>query len=188
MPEVAAIILAAGRGSRIGTPKLKLVSDNEFFVNIIVKKLLSSGVKRIICVIHPDDYDWALENVSSVELVLNKETDKGMLFSVVLGIKKLADEEGVILYPVDHPRVEEETMKLILETFGKYPHKIIKPLYENRTGHPVIIPRDAADKINFVNQDKGLSETLRDVCNDIETVKVSDGGILKNINTAEDLS
>ena len=79
MPDVSAIILAAGRGKRIGTPKLKLISENEFFANIIVKKLMSSGVKRVICIIHPDDYEWALENISGVELVLNKETEKTIL-------------------------------------------------------------------------------------------------------------
>jgi molybdenum cofactor cytidylyltransferase len=187
LPGVAAIILAAGRGSRIGTPKLKLVSGKEFFVNIIVRKLLSSGIKRIICVIHPDDYEWALENVSNAELVLNKETDKGMLFSVVLGIKKLYDEEGVILFPVDHPQVEEETIKLILETFVKYPDKIVKPSNKDKTGHPVAIPRNVADKIEFISPDKGLNETLRAISCDVKIVKVNDGGILKNINKAEDL-
>ena len=43
MHQVSAIILAAGRGRRIGTPKLKLVSNGEFFVNIIVKKLKAAG-------------------------------------------------------------------------------------------------------------------------------------------------
>ncbi len=187
MPDVAAIILAAGRGTRIGTPKLKLVSEGEFFVNIIVKKLKSSGVDRVFCVIHPEDYDWSLEHIPGVSLVLNGETDKGMLFSAVQGIKKLTDEKGVLLFPVDHPFVEVSTLNLILDIFCKYPDKLIKPEFEGKSGHPVIIPRFASDRMIFTTQDKGLSETLRDVCGETEIVRVSDRGILKNINSAEDL-
>ncbi len=187
MHQVSAIILAAGRGRRIGTPKLKLVSNCEFFVNIIVKKLKAAGVDRIFCVIHPDDFDWSLENISGVSLVLNRETEKGMLFSALLGFKKLTDEKGVLLFPVDHPFVDASTLNLILDIFNKCPDKLIKPEFEGKSGHPVLIPRFAADGMVFLKRYKSLSEALREVCNETEIVRVSDRGILKNINTAEDL-
>ncbi len=188
MPEVSAIILAAGRGSRIGVPKLKLISDGEFFVNIIVKKLKSSGVDRIFCVIHPDDYDWSLEHITGVSLVLNPETEKGMLYSVVLGLKKLTDEDGVMIFPVDHPYVSVDTIKNILSIFSEKPDSAVKPAFGDKTGHPVVVPRKAADKIVYISPEKGLSETLREVCGVTETVRVNDRGILKNINKAEDFN
>jgi len=63
MLNLSAVILAAGSGSRIGLPKLKLQIEGKYFVNVIIEKLISADIKNVSVVIREDYYEWCLGNV-----------------------------------------------------------------------------------------------------------------------------
>ncbi len=186
MLKVSAIILAAGSGSRIGTPKLKLKIDDEYFINVIIRKLSSAGVKNISAVIREDYKEWCLGNVHGALFILNEDPEKGMFHSVKLGIINSEKSDGVIIFPVDYPFVETSTIEKLINSFEENPNCIIKPCYENKSGHPLIIPECYFQPIinsNLLN----LKDVLLSLNPTQIKVDVDDKAVLKNVNYSTDM-
>jgi molybdenum cofactor cytidylyltransferase len=187
MLKLSAIILAAGSGSRIGTPKLKLKIDEEYFINVIIRKLISAGVKNISAVIREDYKEWCLGNVHGALFILNEEPEKGMFHSVKLGILNSKKSDGIIIFPVDYPFVETTTIVKLINSFEENSGCIIKPCYENKSGHPIIVPNKLFEFIENNNSNENLNYVIHKSKLPIQNVNVDDKGILKNINHKEDL-
>lgn len=185
LPEIAALILAAGKGSRIGTPKFLLEYGGKTFIKHIYDNLNQCNVRKILTVIRKEFEEWFAKNFKG-EYIINEFPEQGMLSSVVLGINELKNYDGILIYPVDHPFIRKETVVELINSFILHPGSFIKPIYENLSGHPVIIPSSLNDEIT-----SGKSGDLNSVIKNskINTIllKTNDSGVLKNINTPNDL-
>lgn len=187
MLNVSAIIPAAGSGKRIGTPKYKLKIGEEYFVNLIVSKLRLAGLENIACVIRKEDIEWFKENALPVNCIINDKPESGMIHSVMLGINQLKESDGVLIFPVDHPLVQTETVKILINTFEENNTSIIKPLINDLSGHPIIIPNKLFDAILQNNTDNNLNNIILDSNLTVKKVELEDSGITKNINRISDL-
>lgn len=185
MQEIAALILAAGKGSRIGSPKYLLKYRGKTFIQHIYDNLFKCGLKNIVAVIRKEYEEWFRENFKGNYLI-NKFPEMDMLSSVILGIEKLTEFKGIMIFPVDHPHVKKETVSGLINSFNLHPGNVIKPVFENSSGHPVIIPSSL-----FMDISSGKFSDLNSVIrnSNINTIrlKTNDEGVLRNINTSEDL-
>lgn len=188
MPEISAIILAAGSGRRIGTPKLKLKIGEEYYVNLIIKKLISAGIKDIVCITKKEDSKWFKQNAIPVQHIINENPELGMINSVQLGINQFKDSLGAIIFPVDHPLVNTETIMELVNLFKKNNKAIIKPNYNNFSGHPIIIPNVLFNLIKENKSAKDLKFLISESNLPTLILRVKDSGIIKNINTQKDLA
>lgn len=185
--KITALILAAGKGSRIGKPKLMLEINNKSFISVIIERVRSAGIDDVVCVVSSETYEWTKKNINC-NIIINSEPEKGMISSVYFGAVSLKECEGVMIIPVDHPFVEADTYKELIEEFKKNKESIIKPGYEGKSGHPVIVPYDIVKSINKEDFSSGLKEVIKKSGRIQIFVEVKDKGILKNINTKEDLA
>jgi molybdenum cofactor cytidylyltransferase len=185
--KIRALILAAGKGSRIGKPKLMLEINNKSFISVIVDRVKSAGIDDMICIVSNETYEWTKKNINC-NIVINTEPEKGMISSVYYGAVNLNDCEGVMIIPVDHPFVEAGTYLELIEEFKKNKDSIIKPVFDGKSGHPVIVPYDIIKSINKENFSSGLKEVIKKSGRKQIYVEINDKGILKNINTKEDLA
>jgi CTP:molybdopterin cytidylyltransferase MocA len=186
LKNISAIILAAGSGKRIGTPKLKLKIGEDYFVNLIVDKLKLAGIKNIVCVIRKDDKEWFEQNTISVTYVENPNPDSGMIHSVFLGINYFKDSSGCIVFPVDHPLVKTDTIRSLIKVFQENIASIVKPGFKSISGHPVIIPDQLFGSV-LNKENENLNNVILSSGLSIIHVDVEDEGILKNINYKTDL-
>ncbi len=182
---IPAIILAAGTGRRIGIPKLRLQFKSDFFVSIIYKKLTKSGFDNIYCVVRNSEADWLRSILPEIQIVINDETEKGMIYSVYKGIREIKNARGILIYPVDHPDVSSETLSSLILEFNKFPDCIIIPQFKNKSGHPIVIPKLMSDLIS--EKSISLNEEIKKSKLCIKYLQVRDSGILKNINEKKDL-
>lgn len=186
MKNISAIILAAGSGKRIGTPKLKLQIEGEYFVNVIIEKLISADINDVSVVIREEYKEWCLGNVPGAFFIVNAEPEKGMFHSVKLGILNNKNSAGGIIFPVDYPFVETSTIEKLINSFEENPNCIIKPYFESMSGHPLIIPECYFQTIIDSNM-----QNLKDVLTSLNTthikVNVDDKAVLKNVNYRSDL-
>jgi CTP:molybdopterin cytidylyltransferase MocA len=183
---VSAIILAAGKGERIGQPKWQLVYDGKSFLEIIVTKLVNCGFDDIVCVMSGEVVLPSAIS-SNVSFAINPVPEEGMLSSVYCGIQAANLKDGCLLFPVDHPFVTEVTIKQLLDGFQNQPDAVICPAYQSKFGHPIIIPGQIAQKINLNYFAKGLSQFLREQNCNVIKIDVADEGILRNINFRKDM-
>src|SRR6266536_1406787 len=112
--RIHALVLAAGRGSRMGGPKALLQMEGETFLARVARLLRRPGVGAVTAVLGYDAARVAREAAvpPGVELVVNERYDEGMLTSLLLGLDaaEARQADAVLVHPVDHPLVATETI------------------------------------------------------------------------------
>jgi molybdenum cofactor cytidylyltransferase len=187
MIRVAAIVLAAGSGTRIGIPKWRLPLGDGTFLSRIVGRLEHCPVERIIVVVAPSQEAEIRGLLPRANLVTNSQPERGVLSSIREGVLHCGDAEGVLLLPVDHPHVRVETIVTLIEAFRQNPQAVVKPVYSETSGHPVVLPRSIAQSIPDFDVEGGLREFIRRSPVEVIRIAVDDPGILRNINETADL-
>lgn len=194
---IAAIILAAGAGRRIGTPKALLRRGDETYLSRAVDVCRRAGCRTVWATTR-EDLPELDEEVARLGLVpvLNKEPEDGMFSSVkqglIVALAEDPDSEFFVLYPVDHPEVKSETVLLLVESLRKQLAKDAnaawsRPAFEGRGGHPIVVTSDMAQALAADPDNKRpLRDALFEMAEPL-TVEVDDSGVRKNVNTPEDL-
>jgi CTP:molybdopterin cytidylyltransferase MocA len=185
--RIGAIILAAGRGGRIGTPKLKLEIEGSSFLSLVLKTLQDAGIEHIICVVESENREWIRKNFPTLQIAINPNTENGMVSSISIGIREIQKCEGYLIVPIDHPFIKSKTIKRLKQAFSENLSKVVKPLWNGRSGHPVMIPSNLSACIPEKDVDGGLNWITRDSGVETVMVPVDDEGISKNVNTKDDL-
>jgi molybdenum cofactor cytidylyltransferase len=188
---VGGIILAAGRSTRMGTPKaLLLAPDGLTFVARLIRTLIRGGIDAPLVVGRSDDAALQSEVESAgARLVINPDADEGgQLSSLLAGLRK-ADRPGVrglMVIPVDAPMVMPDTVARLIAVFSDTSGGIIRARYQGRNGHPVIFSRSLFDELRHASPDAGAKAVLRAHQDDIINVDVDDPGVVADIDTPAD--
>jgi len=165
-PDLCAIILASGKGSRFGMPKAEALLDTgDTFLSHIRSVLAESGLTNICEIIGRDTPD--------------------MLSSLKLGISEAPSAEGYLVFPVDFPFVLSATIVSLIQAFLANPHSVIRPVYQGKSGHPIIIP--AITDVHAPDSEGGLAGIIRRQGLTILDVPVTDPGVLRNVNHPHEL-
>jgi molybdenum cofactor cytidylyltransferase len=186
--KVAAIILAAGQGNRIGQPKLFLKTGDRTFLEAVVKALADAGVADITAVVRNEDRERAAGLAQPRQVRVNGHPENGPLSSLRIGLDAQKDCDGYLIYPVDHPAVAVGTIKALLSAFDLQRGNVVKPTFNGTAGHPVLIPAELAKRIPDKDIKGGLAKVIADSGIAVTLVPVNDGAVLKNINTMDDLN
>jgi len=120
--------------------------------------------------------------------VENPEADAGgQLSSLVAAIDALEAQRapGVLMTPVDVPRIRPATVAALLAAFRAAPGQIVRAVHANRHGHPVIFPRALFDDLRHADPAQGARAILRAHEADILDVDVPDPGVIDDIDTPD---
>jgi nicotine blue oxidoreductase len=135
--RIAAILLAAGEGRRIGGPKALLELAGETFAAACVRRLRRPGVEGVIAVLGHAAETVRAALPEDVRTLTNPRVDDGMLSSLLLGLDaaEAAGATAVLVHPVDHPVISAATVDAVVGALaGGTP--IAVPSWQGRGGHP----------------------------------------------------
>lgn len=191
----AAVILAAGSGSRLGgVAKALLVHEGRTFLEHIVDLVRADGGGPCIVVVGPPYGDEVARYARSLPgigmwTVNNPDPSRGMASSVALGFTfvepctRLMGVPAAYLWPVDHPFVLPSTLARLRE--AAIEGAIARPTYQGRGGHPPLIPRahweQFASCTHVEGGARGVMSKLR-----VVDVVVDDPGVVRDVDTSED--
>jgi molybdenum cofactor cytidylyltransferase len=185
---IAAVVLAAGESRRMGQPKaLCRLPDGKTFVDRIVTTVKNAGIGTIVVVVGPP-HDAAIRRAlpPGVGYAHNPRPERGMLSSVQAGVLALPfNVTAALIWPVDVPFPSVETVRFIKDT---QPGKIIVPTAEDKGGHPLRVPRAFFSTILELDLTVGLRGLIEERKADVVRLAVGDSGILRDIDTPEDLT
>jgi len=141
-----AIVLAAGLSRRMGSEnKLTLPLEDKTIVSTVVCNLSQSNVDQITVVVGHEHklITEALINYRQVKIVFNSLYEIGQMTSIKAGISSLdAKCKGFLICLGDMPSITAEDYNVLLDqyksTLSKTATPIIRPIYEDRVGHPVL--------------------------------------------------
>lgn len=193
---VPAIILAAGRSTRMGRPKALLPSGlmGEPFVARLARSLLAGGTAAVLVVGREDDGDLKQlveGNLVGARFVPNPDADRGgQLSSLIAGIEA-ADEPGVIgvlVTPVDVPRIHPATIAALLAAFHGSPERIVRAVHLGAHGHPVVFPRALFEALRQADPTRGAKSVLQANARAILDLEVPDAAVVDDIDTPGDYS
>jgi molybdenum cofactor cytidylyltransferase len=191
-PEpVAGLILAAGRSSRMGSPKALLRFGGHTALEQIVLRMGRAGLRDLRVVIgHGADEIRLAHPGLPVHWIEHPHHHQGMLSSILAGVARLRGEaDALLLQPVDMPLVRSATFAALLARWRQAAAPVIYPVFRQRRGHPPLIALAAIPDDSDWNLPGGLRTLLHRFDPDqADYIAVEDPGILLDFDTPQDLA
>ena len=181
---VACVIVGAGAGTRFGQPKAEAaLPDGRRFVDAVADTARDAGLSPVIAVLPP-----GVDAPAGTTAVVNRSADGEQVVSLRLGLTQLANQPviGAIAWPVDHPFVELQSVLAVLDAARRTRAPIVAPAFDNTRGHPVFFHRDTWRELLTV-ADGGAKAVVHAYGQRVAVVPVQDRGVLRDIDTPEDL-
>ena len=172
---IDALILAAGKSTRMGTTKSLLNWRGEELINYKINTLIKAGCNRINLVLG-HDYENILKKIKKIDIniIYNKDFEKGKSSSILSGINSINNKnENLLMIAVDQPR-PVWFLKSIMQFHINKKSIISAPLFDNKRGHPVIFNHTFYKSIFKINQYKnGLKDIFRENNSLVKTIYIN---------------
>ena len=191
---IGGIILAAGSSRRFGDDKRKsaLPSGQRMLEESITKAI--SALDKVLVVLRFGDRESAKELAASIDnenvsYLCAPDSAQGMAHSLANAIHQVSDWEAAIVFLGDMPFVQAETVDSIMGEyqFRKAKKPIVVPTKAGIIGHPVLFCRDYFKEIQALKGDRGARVILEAHPDKVFKVEVLDPGVIRDIDTPEDL-
>ncbi|MGM0607571.1 MAG: nucleotidyltransferase family protein [Candidatus Muiribacteriota bacterium] len=179
--KIISLITAAGFSRRFGSFKPLALYKNKSFIENIIYKV--SPFSHKIYVVGGFKGDLLKKHLNSlknnkVEFVFNRGFSYGMFSSIKCGMVKIFDDlknsEFLILYqPVDIPHIKKNTYKNLVDFSINSNKDFIKPSFNMRGGHPVILKNILKLKNELLNNPATLKDVLKKMKVDFYTTEDS---------------
>lgn len=189
--SLAGVVLAAGRSSRMGSPKALLDFLGLPFVVRILEALEALEVKARVVVLGPDapriQPAIAIHDCLIVE---NPEPESGPIASLRAALRALqpVQPHAILVWPVDLPHVRVTTVERVMEAHRRTKGPVVVPTFADRRGHPVIWGSELFAELleDSVATREGARAVLHRHEKELVSVPVDDPAVIDQMNTPED--
>ena len=156
--KITAIVLAAGKSSRMGTNKLLLELDGKTILDHILDNL--TYYDTIVVTGHkPEDIEPIIKR-HGARSVHNPDYEKGMTTSFQAGLRALDPEVNTVyLVLSDTFGFNQELLDAMELKMASTTALLVSPVYEGKRGHPVLVAYELFDEFLGLGED----ETMKDV-------------------------
>jgi len=190
-PRIAALLLAAGRSSRMGANKMLAEIDGRPMVARTAQRLLSSRARPIIAVLgnQADEVDAALGKLP-IERVKNPDFAEGLATSLIRGLAALpADIDGVVVCLGDMPLIAGRDLDRLIAAFNPLEGRaIVVPTRHGRRGNPVLWSRQFFAEMMALSGDSGARRLIDEHADLVAEVEMDSDAIFIDIDTPQALA
>ena len=190
--SLGVIILGAGASSRMGQPKLLLPWQDTTIIGHLISQWQKIGATQIAIVVRPNDELLFAElerlNFPTHNCIQNPQPERGMFSSIVCAANWNGWNKEISHFAIalgDQPHLQMKTLQTLLKFVLQNPQNICQPMCGDKTGHPVILPREIFDELQ-----KTRAETLKDFLKHFSEHRVqcviNDFGVTLDLDTPED--
>lgn len=190
-PTIRGILLAAGSSSRFGANKLlhPLPGPENAGTPMAVASArnLAAALPNPIAVVRPGvpALEEALRG-AGCEVVVCPDADEGMGRSLAYAVAAAKDAYGWVVALADMPYLKRDTIASVARWISDGA-AIAAPEYQGRRGHPVGMTEWVREELLALRGDEGARKILQRHSGSIHLVQVDDPGVLKDIDTVNDL-
>ena len=162
--NVIGLVLAAGKSSRMGRPKMDLPWGNTSVLGAVISAMSAGGLRDVIVVINPLRKPVIPDNLPEINLhwIENQEAEvEDMLVSIQTGLRAIPDIcHYAMICPGDQPTIESTTVKVLLDSVTRQTPKLVFPSYHMRRGHPWMVHRSLWNEILQLNKSDNVRTVL----------------------------
>ncbi len=189
--QVTAIILAAGRSTRMGGPnKLLAELGGKPLVRIVAEQALASKAKGVIVVTghQAELVEKALQGLK-VKFVRNPDFTQGLASSVKAGITAVgSDADGAVICLGDMPMISAQLIDHLIEAFAPDRGNLIAvPVSDGRRGNPVLWSRRFFNELMTLDGDVGARHLIAKHNEAVAEVPFEGDAAFLDIDTPEGL-
>lgn len=185
---ISAIVLAAGRASRMGSLKQVARLGGEPLLAHILRTVRAAGIKDIVVVLGFGAEEIRKEiALDGIRVVENPGYEQGISSSIQMGLMKVPIKtSGVLVMLADQPLVQPSTLAKLIAEYRRSRSQATIPMHQGKLGNPVLLDRTLFGAASQLSGDQGFRSILRNLPG-VSRVEVDDPGILLDIDTQEDL-
>lgn len=175
---IAAVILAAGSGTRMGTPKALLELHGETLLQRAVRVARQAGLDPVVAVV--GDFP---PGMVGAEVVRNALAPEGMASSIRAGLAALPPQVDQVLFlTVDQMGVEADLLQRMMALAS--PHRPVACAYGGTLGIPALFPVRLFPQLRELRGDRGAKAILLQE----DPIPIPFPGGLSDLDTPEDLA
>ena len=188
--RTAAVIQAAGKGSRFHSDQYKLLTPvgGKAMILRTLEPVLAAGFDEVVAVVgaHAAEMKEILLDYP-VTIIKNNDWEKGQSTSLAAGVHAVEQtSDRACLLLGDQPFLRTETLRSLLQESDEFPKEIIVPAYMGKRGNPIIVPAFRYPLLLELTQgDMGGKKLLQTV--GYHTLETDDPGVIHDIDTIEEL-
>jgi CTP:molybdopterin cytidylyltransferase MocA len=180
------IVLAAGRGTRVGGPKAMLDFLGEPLARAHAARLLGAGCREVIVAL-PESHADAVTLPHGARVAISNAPDQAGSLAVALGAVTDVDAQEIFLVtPVDVVPTKIETLQTLAEKISAGEFVAATPTFLGKHGHPIAIRSSALETTRTISPTPTMHETLEKCGNSRARVEVDDEAVLSEINLPTD--
>jgi molybdenum cofactor cytidylyltransferase len=189
--NVAAVILAAGRSTRMDGPnKLLAELGGKPLVRLVTEQALASKASGVIVVTghQAEQVEQALHGLK-VKFVRNPDFAEGLAGSVKAGIAAVAENaDGAVICLGDMPLIDAHLIDRLIEAFAPdRGNLIVVPVSHGRRGNPVLWSRRFFNELMTLDGDIGARHLIGKHNEAVAEVAVEGHGAFLDIDTPQAL-
>jgi molybdenum cofactor cytidylyltransferase len=161
-PSVAAILLAAGGSSRIGSPKQLLPYRERSLLRYAAEIAVESNAGQTFAVL-----GYELERMKAelrgldVGVIENLDWESGIASSIHVAISSLPSAfKAAIILLCDQPLITSELLDVLIKTQEETGKPIVACRYEDTIGVPALFDRSLFPELMLLNGDHGAKQLI----------------------------
>jgi molybdenum cofactor cytidylyltransferase len=180
---ISAIILAAGKSTRMGQPKMLLPWGDATVLGRVVETIQAAGIEEIVIVTNSEIAPQIANYASRITL-----NDSGeMLSSIRCGLQAQKPSAEAALFCLgDQPQIEEGSVRSVCEAFQKSRSNLVVLSYRMRRGHPWLAARPLWAEILSMREPETMRDFLRRRNDEIHYIECGTPTVLQDVDTPED--
>jgi molybdenum cofactor cytidylyltransferase len=186
---IGALILAAGKSTRMGRPKMLLPWQGSTIIRSVVNSYLAAGISEVIVVTGGvrREVEELLADLP-VQLVFNPLYENGeMLDSLKIGLRSFSSNvEAAMIALGDQPKIGQAEISQVVEGYIETPAPLVVPSFQMRRGHPWIVERRLWKEMLGLELPRTLRAFLKEQAEMIYYVNIDNSSILMDMDTPED--
>ena len=186
---IAALVLAAGRAVRMGSPKLLLPVGGETLLTRVLRAARASRCDDVLVVVGAGAEEiTVVAREAGARPVLNPRYAEGMGTSVAAGVAALPEDcEAAVVMLGDQPFVGAGVIDALIDAYRETGRPLVASRYGTVRGAPMLIGRALFDEARALDGDVGARVLLRRHPELVAEVDVGQGPASWDVDTPDDL-
>ena len=188
--QIKGILLAAGVGSRFGSQKLLAQLSDGTPIAVAAWLSLSKAHQDSIAVIRHGDHDVKHCFISQhIPFIECPDASLGMSRSLITAVQHTLQSDGWIIALGDMPFIKPATISKLKDELCALSEGQLfaRPRFNNKEGNPVGISKKLQDELLKLEGDEGARTLIKRHRSAVRLFDVEDAGILRDVDTPEDL-
>jgi len=186
---IVAVVLAAGRSTRMGRPKQLLPVRGRPMLGEVLEILRKTKVDEIVVVLGASEEEVRRKvRFRKERVVSNPAYADGMSGSLKIGLAAAvkAGAEAVMVVLADQPRLRPQTVNQLVDAYIGSKAPVVAPAYHGVRGNPVLFGAALFPQIMKLDGDVGAKAVVEGNRRSMLLVETEDDGVIVDVDTPAD--